>query len=62
MGRYTCQAVNILGDDNRYVNVAVKCEDWYIVHCRIIISLVWFVPSKKRIFVSTLAISFSNCF
>jgi hypothetical protein len=27
MGRYTCQAVNILGDDNRYVNVAVKCED-----------------------------------
>ena len=40
MGRYTCQAVNILGDDNRYVNVAVKCEDLYILHCRIIISLV----------------------
>ena len=26
MGRYTCQAVNILGGDNRYVDVAVKCE------------------------------------
>jgi hypothetical protein len=32
------------------------------LHCRIIISLVWFVPSKKRRFVSTLAISFSNFF
>ena len=40
MGRYTCQAVNILGDDNRYVNVAVKCEAFFILHCRIIISLV----------------------
>ena len=26
MGRYTCQAVNMLGGDNRYVDVAVKCE------------------------------------
>jgi hypothetical protein len=26
MGWYTCQAVNMLGVDNRYVNVMVKCE------------------------------------
>ena len=25
MGRYTCQAVNRLGVDNRYVDVTVKC-------------------------------------
>ena len=30
MGRYTCQAVNILGVDNRYVDVTVKCEYLYI--------------------------------
>jgi hypothetical protein len=26
MGRYTCQAVNMLGVNNKYVNVTVKCE------------------------------------
>jgi hypothetical protein len=26
MGRYTCQAVNMLGVNNKYVNVIVKCE------------------------------------
>jgi hypothetical protein len=26
MGRYTCQAVNMLGDDDRYVNLTVECE------------------------------------
>ena len=26
MGRYTCQAVNMLGGDNRYVDVKVKCS------------------------------------
>jgi hypothetical protein len=30
MGRYTCQAVNILGVDNRYVDVTVKCEYLFI--------------------------------
>ena len=40
MGRYTCHAVNMLGVDNRYVNVAVTCKDLYILYCRIIISLV----------------------
>jgi hypothetical protein len=33
MGRYTCQAVNMLGGDNRSVDVTVKCEylnDFYI--------------------------------
>jgi hypothetical protein len=37
MGRYTCQAVNMLGDDNSYVNVTVKCEYAFILHCRITI-------------------------
>ena len=32
MGRYTCQAVNMLGGDNRYVDVTVKCEYLYISH------------------------------
>jgi len=32
MGKYTCQAVNILGVDNRYVDVTVKCEYLYISH------------------------------
>jgi hypothetical protein len=32
MGRYTCQAVNTLGVDNRYVDVTVKCEYLYISH------------------------------
>ena len=31
MGRYTCQAVNMLGVDNRYVDVTVKCE-YYIFY------------------------------
>ena len=30
MGRYTCQAVNMLGDDNRYVDITVKCEYLFI--------------------------------
>jgi hypothetical protein len=30
MGRYICQAVNMLGVDNRYVDVTVKCEYLYI--------------------------------
>jgi hypothetical protein len=37
MGRYTCQAVNMLGVDNRYVNVTVRCEYLYILHCKITI-------------------------
>jgi hypothetical protein len=45
MGRYTCQAVNMLGVDNRYVDVTVKCEYLFILYCRIIIYLVGFVPS-----------------
>lgn len=32
MGRYTCQAVNMLGVDNRSVDVTVKCEYLYISH------------------------------
>ena len=32
MGRYTCQAVNMLGVDNRYVDITVKCEYLYISH------------------------------
>ena len=32
MGRYTCQAVNMLGVDYRYVDVTVKCEYLYISH------------------------------
>ena len=31
MGRYTCQAVNMLGGDNRSVDVTVKCE--YYIFC-----------------------------
>ena len=31
MGMYTCQAVNLLGVDNRDVNVTVKCE--YYIFC-----------------------------
>jgi hypothetical protein len=31
MGRYTCQAVNMLGEDKRYVDVTVKCE--YYIFC-----------------------------
>jgi hypothetical protein len=30
MGRCTCQAVNILGVDNRYLDVTVKCEYLFI--------------------------------
>jgi hypothetical protein len=30
MGRYTCHAVNLLGVDNRYVDVPVKCEYLFI--------------------------------
>ena len=37
MGRYTCQAVNLLGDDNRDVNVTVKCEYSFTLHCAITI-------------------------
>ena len=29
MGRYTCRAVNMLGGDNRSVDVTVKCEYIY---------------------------------
>lgn len=32
MGRCTCQAVNMLGVDNRYVDVTVKCEYLYSSH------------------------------
>ena len=32
MGRCTCQPVNMLGVDNRYVDVTVKCEYLYISH------------------------------
>ena len=32
MGKYTCQAVNMLGVDNRYVDVTVKCGYLYISH------------------------------
>ena len=60
MGRYTCQAVNMLGVDNRYVDVTVKCEYSSILYCRIIIYLVGFVPSQKKICVSTLTIIFKN--
>ena len=35
MGRYTCQAVNMLGVDNSNVNVTVKCEYAFILHCKI---------------------------
>jgi len=45
MGRYTCQAVNMLRVDNRYVNVTVKCEYLFTLYCRIKISLAEFVPS-----------------
>jgi outer membrane protein assembly factor BamA len=31
MGRYTCQAVNMLGSDNRYVDTTVKCEYYILV-------------------------------
>ena len=31
MGRYTCQAVNMLGVDNRSVDVTVKCEYYILV-------------------------------
>ena len=31
MGRYTCQAVNMLGSDNRYVDATVKCEYYILV-------------------------------
>ena len=31
MGRYTCQAINMLGVDNRYVDVTVKCEYYILV-------------------------------
>jgi hypothetical protein len=37
MGRYTCQAVNMLGVNHSYVNVTVKCEYAFILHCRITI-------------------------
>ena len=37
MGRYTCQAVNMLGGNHSYVNVTVKCEYAFILHCRITI-------------------------
>ena len=60
MGRYTCQTVNMLGVDNRYVDVTVKCEYSFILYCRIIIYLVGFVPSWKKICVSTLTIIFKN--
>ena len=31
MGRYTCQAVNMLGGDSRYVDVTVTCEYYILV-------------------------------
>lgn len=31
MGRYTCQAVNLLGVDDRSVDVTVKCELYILV-------------------------------
>jgi outer membrane protein assembly factor BamA len=31
MGRYTCQAVNMLGGDNRYVDVRVTCVYYILV-------------------------------
>ena len=32
MGRYTCQAVNMLGVNHSYVNVTVECEYAFILH------------------------------
>jgi outer membrane protein assembly factor BamA len=37
MGRYTCQAVNMLGGDNRYVDVTVTCEYYILVHFRLLL-------------------------
>ena len=54
MGRYTCHAVNLLGVDNRYVDVTVKCEYlfiWKATMCNI--SGRWFTKHINSINIET---------
>ena len=50
MGRYTCQAVNMLGDDNRYVDLMVKCEYLFIYLKNNNVQYLWYVDHKTQIY------------
>ena len=49
MGSYTCQAVNMLGVDNRDVNVAVRCEYSLIYLISNNVQYLWYVHHKTQI-------------
>ena len=49
MGRYTCQAVNLLGSDNIYVDVTVKCEYLFIYLKNNNVQYLWYVDHKTQI-------------
>ena len=47
MGKYTCQAVNMLGGDSRYVDVTVACEYLFIYMTNNNVQYLWLYGSQN---------------